>query len=49
MPFATVPILSGAHFRPWEKDWTEQRKLAYLDSLIAALAERADREAGLRR
>ncbi len=47
LPFATVPIHSGAPFRPWEKDWTRQRKLAYLDSLIATLAERAEREAGL--
>jgi lysophospholipid acyltransferase (LPLAT)-like uncharacterized protein len=46
MPFATVPIHSGPPYRPWQKDWTEQRKLAYLDSLLAALAERADREAG---
>lgn len=45
LPFATIAIHSGAPFRPWEKDWTEKRKLAYLDSLIATLAERADREA----
>ncbi len=47
LPFATVPIHSGAHYRPWEKDWTRERKLAYLDSLITTLAERAEREAGL--
>jgi lysophospholipid acyltransferase (LPLAT)-like uncharacterized protein len=48
-PFSTVPIVSATPFRPWEKDWTQKRKLAYLDSLIAQLARRADREAGLKR
>jgi lysophospholipid acyltransferase (LPLAT)-like uncharacterized protein len=44
-PFCRVPILAGPEFRPWEKNWTDERKLAYLDSLIAELADRADREA----
>jgi len=45
MPFSRVHIVAGAPFRPWEKDWTEKRKLAYLDSLIEALTERAGRDA----
>jgi lysophospholipid acyltransferase (LPLAT)-like uncharacterized protein len=44
-PFARVPILSGEIFRPWEKEWTDERKLAYLDSEIAALVDQADHEA----
>jgi lysophospholipid acyltransferase (LPLAT)-like uncharacterized protein len=44
-PFTTTVILSGAPFRPWEKDWTQDQKLAYLDSQIAALSNRADQEA----
>ncbi len=40
-PFARVRIVAGAPWKPWEKDWTEERKLAYLDSLIGGLAEQA--------
>lgn len=48
-PFASVPIISGEAYRPWQKDWTDARKLAYLDSLVAALSERAELEVGLTR
>ena len=41
-PFARVPVLAGGPYRPWEKDWTDGRKLAYLDSLISDLANRAE-------
>jgi len=43
-PLARARILAGRPFRPWEKDWTQERKLAYLDSLIADLATRAGQE-----
>ncbi len=44
VPFARVPIHSGEPFRPWEMDWTDQRKLSYLDSLLSDLSARAQGE-----
>jgi hypothetical protein len=46
LPFARVPILSGIAFKPWEQDWTEERKLNYLDSLISDLESRARAQIG---
>lgn len=45
-PFARVPIVSGEPYRPWENDWTWERKLSYLDSLIETLETYASRETG---
>jgi lysophospholipid acyltransferase (LPLAT)-like uncharacterized protein len=44
-PFALTCIIAGRPYRPWEKDWTGERKLAYLDSLISDLSRRAGRAA----
>jgi hypothetical protein len=40
-PFARACLFAGEPFRPWEKRWTEERKLTYLDAAIAELAARA--------
>ena len=41
LPFARVPIRTGVAFKPWEQDWTQERKLTYLDSLISDLESSA--------
>jgi len=34
LPLSLVQIASAPAFRPWEEDWTRERKLAHLDSLV---------------